>query len=161
VSRLPTLGPRGEGWVLLQFVLIGLVALSDFFVPLRITWLAGSISWLPGLGLIAIGIGIAIRGYFDLEAAKAFTAFPYPRPDASLVEVGAYRVVRHPLYAGLILGGVGLALIRTSWTTLIATAGLFVILDLKRRREEAWLAERFPGYDAYRRRTHGLIPFLY
>jgi len=32
---------------------------------------------------------------------------------------------------------------------------------LKSRREEAWLTERFPGYDAYRRRTRRFLPGLW
>ena len=43
----------------------------------------------------------------------------------------------------------------------VATLALAVTLDLKRRREELWLAERFEGYAAYRQRTKALIPFLY
>jgi len=33
--------------------------------------------------------------------------------------------------------------------------------DLKSRREERWLEERYPGYAAYRARTRRLIPGLY
>ena len=36
-----------------------------------------------------------------------------------------------------------------------------VLLDLKARREEAWLSERFEGYAAYMRRTRRFIPGLY
>jgi protein-S-isoprenylcysteine O-methyltransferase Ste14 len=35
------------------------------------------------------------------------------------------------------------------------------VLDIKRRREEAWLVERYPGYTAYLARTKALLPFLY
>lgn len=43
----------------------------------------------------------------------------------------------------------------------VSVALLAIVLDLKRRREEAWLAARYPGYGAYRARTKALIPFLY
>ena len=39
----------------------------------------------------------------------------------------------------------------------LAAVGLF---DAKSRREEAWLAERFPEYPLYRRRVAKLIPGL-
>ena len=56
---------------------------------------------------------------------------------------------------------IGLAVI-TPWAgTLIAVALLALVLDLKRRREEVWLLERYPGYAAYRARTRALVPFLY
>jgi len=161
MSRLPALGPRGEGWVALQFVAIGLIAVASSIDASDILALAGPIPMLAGAVLIVIAVAIAVRGYLDLNAANAFTAFPHPRPDGSLVETGAYRLVRHPLYAGLILGGLGYAIVHASPMGLAATALLFVVLDLKRRREETWPVERFAGYDAYRRRSRALIPSLY
>jgi protein-S-isoprenylcysteine O-methyltransferase Ste14 len=32
---------------------------------------------------------------------------------------------------------------------------------MKARREERWLAEAYPGYAGYKRRTRKLIPFVY
>jgi protein-S-isoprenylcysteine O-methyltransferase Ste14 len=159
--RLPSLGPRGEGWVALQVVSLAFVGWADALVPGRLPGLMGTIPWLFGFALVVVAIALAIRGYLDLRASRAFTAFPYPRPDSALVETGVYRLVRHPLYAGLILGAFGIALVRASLATIVAAAVLFVVLDLKRRREEQWLSERFPGYTAYRGRTRALVPFLY
>lgn len=108
------------------------------------------------VGAVLLGSGIA-----ELRRARALTAVPHPRPEAELVERGAYRFVRHPIYGGLILGAVGLAVI-TPWPgTFAAVAVLAVVLDLKRRREEAWLLDHFPGYAAYRARTKALVPLLY
>ena len=45
---------------------------------------------------------------------------------------------------------------------LIPTALLALLFDLKARREEAWLMERFPKYAAYRARTpRRFVPWLY
>ena len=45
---------------------------------------------------------------------------------------------------------------------LVPTALLAVLFDLKARREEAWLIERFPEYADYRARTpRRLLPWLY
>jgi protein-S-isoprenylcysteine O-methyltransferase Ste14 len=108
------------------------------------------------VGAVLIGSGIA-----ELRAAHALSVLPEPRPDGTLAQRGAYRLVRHPIYGGLILATTGLTVV-TPWIgTLVAAALLAVVLDLKRRREEAWLAERFTGYAAYRARTKALSPFLY
>lgn len=107
-------------------------------------------------GAVLIGSGIA-----GLRAARALTAVPRPREDAELVERGAFRFVRHPIYGGLILGAVGLAIITPWFGTFASVALLAVVLDLKRRREEVWLGERYSGYAAYRVRTKALLPFLY
>ena len=68
--------------------------------------------------------------------------------------------MRHPVYGGVILIGLG-------WSSadaplgFVPTALLAVLFDLKARREEAWLIERFSAYGAYRARTRRLIPWLH
>jgi protein-S-isoprenylcysteine O-methyltransferase Ste14 len=106
-----------------------------------------------------IGAVLATRGVVDLR--EALTPFPHPRPDAPLVEQGAYRLARHPIYGGLVLGAVGWGLITASALALALATVLLAFFDLKSRREEAWLVDRFPAYEAYRRRTRRLIPFVY
>ena len=45
---------------------------------------------------------------------------------------------------------------------LVPTLLLTVLFDLKARREEAWLIERFPEYVAYRAGTpRRFVPWLY
>ena len=96
-----------------------------------------------------------------MRQGRAFTALPRPLETGSLVESGPYRFIRHPIYAGLVVAGVGVAILRLSPIVAVLTALLFVVLDLKRRREEAWLVDRYGEYAAYRRRSRALIPFLY
>jgi protein-S-isoprenylcysteine O-methyltransferase Ste14 len=48
-----------------------------------------------------------------------------------------------------------------SLAALVLTAALALLLDLKARREEAWLLQRLPGYGAYRARTHKFVPGIY
>lgn len=161
--RIPSLGPRGEGWVALQGVcfalIVAAVAAGQGEVEVDATALGTRqlIGYVTGTAAaVLIGSGIA-----ELRRKRALSALPYPVPDAELAERGAYRFVRHPIYSGLILGAFGLAVI-TPWVgTFAATALLAIVLDLKRRREETWLAEGYPEYAAYRSRTKALVPFIY
>lgn len=162
-SRIPALGPRGEGWVALQLVCFGLLAAAIYAGPhdQGADPAATGTRQLVGYLIGVIGAAMLGSGLAELRRARALTALPHPRADAELVERGAYRLVRHPIYGGLILATLGLAVI-TPWApTFLAVALLATVLDLKRRREEVWLAERYPGYAAYRARTRALIPFLY
>jgi len=77
------------------------------------------------------------------------------------VESGPYRVVRHPIYSGLIVGAFGWALMNTSLLTLVYAAILLAFFDVKSRREERWLARKFPDYAAYQARVAKLIPLIY
>lgn len=159
--RLPDLGPRGEGWVLGQFVLLALVAvaclpgLADLGPRSAGEWVAV----VAGVGGIAAGGLVVLSGFRDL--GPSLTPMPRPRDDAGLVEGGIYARIRHPIYAGLMLGALGCSAIARSLPAVTVTLLLAIYLDLKSRREEGWLADRYPGYDAYRRRTRRFLPGIY
>ena len=162
-SRIPDLGPSGEGWVTLQFVGIALVVVADQIrLPMLLMPGAGAMAAVAlGWGLIAAGALLFGSGLLYLFRAKSFTANPRPLATGRLIRSGPYGIVRHPVYSGLILGAFGLGLVRLSTPTLVAAVILFVILDLKRRREEIWLAERFAEYPEYAAQSRALIPLLY
>ncbi|MGH2488953.1 MAG: methyltransferase family protein, partial [Candidatus Limnocylindria bacterium] len=82
-------------------------------------------------------------------------------PEATLIRDGLYARIRHPIYAGVICMGLGWAAATRSLPVLIAAVVLAGLLDLKARREEIWLAERYPEYPGYRARTHRFFPGLY
>lgn len=157
MTRLPALGPRGEGWVVIQGLLLAATAAAGSFGP---SWADGYrvATSIVGAALIVGGVVLAIRGTHDLR--DALTPLPYPRADAELVETGVYALVRHPIYGGLVLMAVGWGLLTASPAALGAAAILFAFFELKSRREEAWLERRFARYGAYRARTRRLIPWI-
>ena len=163
VSRIPDLGPNGEGWVTLQFIGIALVVVADQ-VPLPMFLMPGAAAMAAvalGWGLIAAGAVLFASALYLLWRSGSFTALPRPKPTSRLIRSGPYEIVRHPVYSGLVLGSIGLGLVRLSAPTLVAAVLLFVILDLKRRREELWLAGRFAEYPEYAAQTRALIPLVY
>jgi protein-S-isoprenylcysteine O-methyltransferase Ste14 len=157
MSRLPSLGPRGEGWVALQFLLLAAIAAAGIFVRVPLT--DGGTSLFAGGVLVLLGLVLAWRAMRDLDAS--LSPLPKPLDSATLVESGLYGAVRHPIYAALILMAVGWSLASLSPLALALTALLAVVLDLKSRREEIWLRERFPDYPAYATRTKRFIPRVY
>ncbi len=152
---------RGEWYVVLQTVLFALIALGPEGIDVKPD--------LPsGVRLLALGIGGLLAGAGLLLALAGLwwlgdnlSILPHPKDDAVLVQSGAYGVVRHPIYSGLITGAVGWALLNTSLMTLIYAGVLLVFFDIKSRREERWLSRKFPEYADYQRRVHKLIPFVY
>jgi protein-S-isoprenylcysteine O-methyltransferase Ste14 len=149
--------PR-EGWVLIQGVLLALVAAAGWSLgpnwsgPVR---LAGIVI---GVALIASGVVLIVRGVADLGGAM--TPLPRPREDAELVETGAYALVRHPIYGGLMLTAFGWAIVQASIVAVILAAVLTTFLQLKATREERWLEMLHPEYAAYRARTRPFIPWI-
>jgi protein-S-isoprenylcysteine O-methyltransferase Ste14 len=158
MSRLPSLGPRGEGWVVIQFLLLGLVVLVGAAGPTY----AGPFSAAAraaGLALVAAGLALATRGLLDLR--DALTPLPHPRDGAELVDTGSYALVRHPIYGGIVLAAAGYALVVGSPLALAGAAVLLGFFRLKSGREEVWLHERYPAYEAYAGRTRRMIPWVY
>lgn len=113
------------------------------------------------LGAAAIALG----GWSVLSGTRglgdSFTALPRPHEHATLIQNGVYARIRHPIYAGVMCLGLGWALATRSLPALIGALVLAVVLDLKARREEVWLAERYPAYAEYRSRTHRFVPGVY
>ena len=155
-SRLPSLGPRGEGWLVGQIVFFVAIASAPGDV-----WPepAQSIGRWGGTLLLLGGLALTVWAVFDL--GPNLTPFPRPRRAAVLVEHGIYRTLRHPVYAGLVLITAGWSLMHGSVIGLVLSLVFAGFLDLKARREEVLLAAVFPDYDAYRRRTRRFIPGLY
>ena len=106
-----------------------------------------------------MGVLLVVLGVLSLRSS--FTPPPRPRARTRLRQGGIFRLVRHPVYGGVILIGVGWSLADAP-LGLVPTALLAVLFDLKARREEAWLIERFPEYAAYQARTpRRFVPWLY
>jgi protein-S-isoprenylcysteine O-methyltransferase Ste14 len=112
-----------------------------------------------GIVAIVVGGGVAGRGIWDLRSSLS----PFPRPiaGAPLVESGAYRLIRHPIYSGLVLGAIGWGLVTGSILAIGAAGLLFLLLAAKSHREEVWLVAIHPEYGAYQLRTRRLIPWIY
>jgi protein-S-isoprenylcysteine O-methyltransferase Ste14 len=156
---LPSLGPRGEGWLAIQIVLLVAIFIACFRALLDVDALRSAPVQAIGVALFLGGFVIVLLGIVQL--GPSLRALPRPKRSATLVESGIYGVIRNPIYAGLIALAFGAALFRATLVGLFLSAVLAVFLDLKARREEAWLREQFPQYEAYARRVRRFVPGLY
>jgi protein-S-isoprenylcysteine O-methyltransferase Ste14 len=83
-----------------------------------------------------------------------------PSMKDTLVSEGLYSYVRHPLYDGVILEFLGLALISPTRSVMLTCALVIVWMVLQTFLEETDLLQRVPGYREYRQRVPRLIPFF-
>lgn len=138
---------KGGWWVAGQVVLL-LAAAAAWIV------------WGDGWGLPAVGAGLALAlagtilgGTGMLALGANLSAYPEPRPGGHLVERGPYRLVRHPIYGGILLGTVGFSLADGNWPGLVVAGALALLFWGKAGFEEARLLSGLPGYDDYRGRV--------
>jgi protein-S-isoprenylcysteine O-methyltransferase Ste14 len=79
-----------------------------------------------------------------------------------VVATGPYRLVRHPIYSGLILAAFATAIAKGTSFAMLGAVILTLAFYLKARREERFLRAELghSAYDAYARRTPMLVPFV-
>lgn len=155
-------GRHGEWYAIAQWPLFALVLFGPRVPAGAREWpvaavasatLAGGVLTLAGGLMLVVGIGYL--------GARNLSVLPYPTEDATLVQDGPYGLVRHPIYSGIVIGSVGLALLWQGLLTLLWAAVLFAFFDAKSRFEERGLLARFPEYAAYRQHVRKLVPFVY
>jgi protein-S-isoprenylcysteine O-methyltransferase Ste14 len=137
-----------------SFVLLGLR-------PIGVLLAVGPTGPASGLQLtisnlvMAVGVGFSVWALMYLRLN--FSIIPESR---ELTLNGPYRIVRHPVYLGEVVSGVGLALALPSRFS-VALLLTFVAAQLIRIHfEERLLAAEHPEYAAYAARTKRLIPWL-
>ena len=105
--------------------------------------------------LIAIGAGFSVYSLWYLRLN--FSILPEAR---GLTTSGPYRIVRHPVYLGEILGAVGLTLALPSLLSVLVLISFVGAQLIRTGMEEQVLAGQLPGYEDYARRVPRLIPFV-
>ena len=112
-----------------------------------------------GLGLFALGLGFAI--WARLHIGRNWGTPMSQKDDPELVTSGPYHLVRHPIYSGILVAGVGTAVaLNWLWMIAVVLAGTYFVYSAT--VEERNLAEQFPEtYPAYRRSTKMLVPFVF
>ena len=148
-GRIPSLGRRGEGWVVAQSVAIVAIVVAGIAGP---GWPDAVDAFLVVVGVALAAAGIALLAAGIAALGSSLTPYPRPLERSSLRDGGAYRLVRHPIYGGIFLLALGWSL-ASSPVALVPTAALALVFELKAGVEESMLAERFAGYAAYRARV--------
>jgi protein-S-isoprenylcysteine O-methyltransferase Ste14 len=152
---------RGELFVIAQFIVIALVAMAPRTLSGLPEWSSGFRTFGSIAGGLMILSGLSLAAAGALKLGHNLTPLITPKESGVLLEQGAYGLVRHPIYSGILQLAFGWGLRTHGWLTLGYALLLFVILDRKARREEVILHKVFPGYASYSRRVRRLIPFIY
>lgn len=108
--------------------------------------------WLGGIVFLA---GLALLIWAATTFRRAGTQIPTTQPTTTIVAEGPYRFTRNPIYIGMFLGLIGLAVAFDSlWIIVLLVPFYLVIRYGVVAREEAYLERKFGDvYLAYKARV--------
>jgi protein-S-isoprenylcysteine O-methyltransferase Ste14 len=136
------------------------------FLPGRNPWM--TLRFMPDLaivdwlGVIFVVLGLGFTIWARVHLGSNWSGIVTVKKDHQLVRTGPYRWVRHPIYTGLLLALLGIALALGQWRGLIGFAFLVLAFVLKLRFEEQWMVETFGDeYARYKREVAALVPGVY
>jgi protein-S-isoprenylcysteine O-methyltransferase Ste14 len=161
-ERMKPMFQRGQkGWDKPLMAAV-LVAWFGWFVVMgldhRYGWSSVPVS-LQGLGFILLILMMVIVAYTLRE--NRFAA-PVARVQTErghrVVSTGPYAFVRHPMYSSMLLYGLGVPLLLGALSGLIVSALMIALVAVRAVLEEHMLAAELPGYAAYAKRVHRLVP---
>jgi len=130
--------------------------------------LAAGASWALGWPQIGwpphhVAVGMAIFFAAGIPPVWAFRLFraegtevdPMSETNRALVVRGPYRLTRNPMYLGLVVAALGMAILVGSWPMLAAPLAVFATANFVHIPfEEAKMRRQFgEAYDAYARRV--------
>jgi protein-S-isoprenylcysteine O-methyltransferase Ste14 len=117
--------------------------------------------WRAGIGLVLFATGLVFAIWARRHIGRNWGIPMSQKDEPELVTSGPYHLVRHPIYSGILLAGVGTAVaLSWVWLTAAVLAGVYFVYSAT--VEERYLTEQFrDDYPVYRRSTKMLVPFIF
>lgn len=118
--------------------------------------------FLQPIGAIVTIIGLIIAIIARKTLADNWSSNIEFKKGHELITNGVYRYMRHPIYTGILLMGLGSLLVLQSISVVVFFIGMIAFFYYKMQKEELLMSKHFPNeYVAYKKRTKALIPFIF
>jgi protein-S-isoprenylcysteine O-methyltransferase Ste14 len=146
----------------IPLLLCMLLLVAPFWLPAALTApLVPPASPLRLIGTALLAAGLGFAAWARVHLGGNWSSHVVVKQDHALIRSGPYRLVRHPIYSGLLLALAGTALGIGEWRGLVALVFAFIGILFRVRAEEARMDDAFPDYAGYRRDSWALIPLVF
>jgi protein-S-isoprenylcysteine O-methyltransferase Ste14 len=166
LERRKHVGPAAESRmaqkIIISFMIIGLIALLVFSAfDHRFAWSPPVPSYVSLAGDLLVALGFLIDFLVLKENSYGASTIQIVE-DQRVIATGPYALVRHPMYAGVLVMLIGIPLALGSWWGLAGLALITPLLIWRLLDEENLLKTALPGYIDY---VHGvryrLVPYVW
>jgi protein-S-isoprenylcysteine O-methyltransferase Ste14 len=114
------------------------------------------------IGTIVVVTGVIVAIIARSTLAKNWSGNIEIKVKHELITTGIYRLIRHPIYAGILSMSLGTLLFTANISSLLLFLIMLIFLILKLKEEEEVLMKHFPNkYHKYQEETYALIPYLW
>ncbi|TKD69193.1 methyltransferase family protein [Pseudalkalibacillus hwajinpoensis] len=153
---------ENRSFLLILFMIISSIAATLSFRELDL-FLFNTSALTNVIGLLLYGGGIGLRYWGIQELGHFFSRNVIVESKVDLVSSGPYRLLRHPLYTGLLLSTIGIPIYIGAWGGVIVAVLLIIPALLFRiRLEERMLYESVgESYREWGKDRYRLVPFIY
>jgi protein-S-isoprenylcysteine O-methyltransferase Ste14 len=131
---------------------------SRYYAQVQFWHLNAALEWI----LVALtATGFLFVWWARIHLGRLWSDWLTKKAGHHVVDTGPYRLVRHPIYFGLIFAGLATAIEKGTSYALFGAAILTFGFYTKARREERFLRVELgeDAYDEYARKTAMLVPF--
>jgi protein-S-isoprenylcysteine O-methyltransferase Ste14 len=120
-----------------------------------------------GRASTAVGYGLLMAGMLFAGWARLFLGGNWSsnvtlKQDHTLIRSGPYRIVRHPIYTGLLVALLGTAIALGELRCFLGVLLAAIAWKFKSMSEETLMVQQFGDqYTRYREQVKGLVPYLW
>jgi protein-S-isoprenylcysteine O-methyltransferase Ste14 len=116
---------------------------------------------LKVIGMVILLLGLSFTVWARVHLGQYWSESVQIKVDHELIRTGPYKVVRHPVYIGVLFGCLGTAIVMGEISAWLAIALILAAFLMKIWKEEKFLIDEFgQTYLQYKKEVKALIPFI-
>src|SRR5437773_969149 len=147
-------------WVLLVIACLLLLYGRELPYPLNLRLIPRATPIACAAAFLCVA-GLAFALWARVTLGRNWSDVVTLKEGHELVQRGPYRLVRHPIYTGMLIMFFATALVQSHLAAFAGVLLMFASFWIKLGREEGLMLQQFPErYAAYQQRVKRIIPFV-